>query len=118
MSEALLEVLTDRYIVYGENMFAKHQLFYDKLPHYWLEFDVLDTWEGTYIDGNGNEQVGTWLSTDRRKEMFSHLPIVPVHVLYEGEIESADEIGLPLSLLWDGCKECGINNDIDEDELN
>lgn len=34
-----------------------------------------------------------------------------------GEVESADEIGLPMSLLWDGCKECGINDDF-EDEVS
>lgn len=25
----------------------------------------------------------------------------------EGNVGSAEEIGLPMSLLWDGCKECG-----------
>ena len=35
-----------------------------------------------------------------------------------GEIETGDEIGLPMSLLWDQCKECGIDDDIDEDDLN
>ena len=33
-----------------------------------------------------------------------------------GETQTADEIGLPFSLLWDSCKECGINNEIEEDE--
>ena len=32
------------------------------------------------------------------------------------EIESANEIGLPMSLLWDGCKECGINIEYDNQE--
>lgn len=39
----------------------------------------------------------------------------------EGEdisnIKTADELGLPLSLLWDMCKMCGINDEwIEEDE--
>jgi len=33
-----------------------------------------------------------------------------------GEKQTANQIGLPLSLLWDQCKECGINDDIDEDD--
>ena len=32
--------------------------------------------------------------------------------------KDTEEIGLPLSILWDQCKECDINYDIDdEDEL-
>lgn len=30
-------------------------------------------------------------------------------------ILSADEIGLPLSLLWDRCKMCGVNDEWDDD---
>jgi len=29
----------------------------------------------------------------------------------EGNSNTAYEIGLPFSLLWDGCKECGVNDD-------
>ena len=39
---ALLACLQDRYVLYGEWMFAKHAMFYDRLPHYLLEFDVWD----------------------------------------------------------------------------
>ena len=28
-----------------------------------------------------------------------------------GEIQTGDEIGLPMGLLWDGCKECGVKDD-------
>lgn len=40
--EALYAVLGSRYIMYGEWMYAKHTVYYDALPHYFLEFDVLD----------------------------------------------------------------------------
>ncbi len=33
-----------------------------------------------------------------------------------GETKTAREIGLPMSLLWDGCKECEINDEINEEE--
>jgi hypothetical protein len=29
-----------RYVVYGEWLYAKHTVFYDALPHYFLEFDL------------------------------------------------------------------------------
>ena len=34
--------LGDRYVLYGEWLYAKHTVFYDALPHYFCEFDVLD----------------------------------------------------------------------------
>jgi len=41
-AEDLLAVLGERYVAYGEWLYSKHTVFYDQLPHYWMEFDVLD----------------------------------------------------------------------------
>ncbi|MEP0854434.1 RNA ligase family protein [Trichocoleus sp. DQ-U1] len=54
------EVLGDRYILYGEWLYAKHTVFYDSLPHYFLEFDVLDVEQQQF------------LSTQRRKELLAY----------------------------------------------
>lgn len=91
-SEKFLEVLTDRYIMYGENMYAKHTEFYDRLTHYFMEFDILDTQNGTYIDGERKEQQGSWLSTPRRKELLKGLPVEPVLVLFEGKLDSIEQL--------------------------
>jgi ATP-dependent RNA circularization protein (DNA/RNA ligase family) len=55
------EVLGDRYILYGEWLYAKHTVFYDSLPHYFLEFDVLDVEQQQF------------LSTQRRKAVTSRI---------------------------------------------
>jgi hypothetical protein len=68
----LLACLQDRYVLYGEWMFAKHAVFYDRLPHYLLEFDVWDRMEQCF------------LSTSRRHALLAGLPVVSVPVLYEG----------------------------------
>lgn len=68
----LLERLEDRFILYGEWAYAKHSIFYDKLPHYFHEFDVFD------------RQSGQFLSTERRAELLKGLPVLSVPVLYEG----------------------------------
>lgn len=91
-SEAFLDILTDRYIMYGENMFAKHTEFYDNLPHYFMEFDILDTQEGTYVNGEGKEQQGSWLSTPRRWEMLKDVPVVPVLVLFQGKLDKMEDL--------------------------
>lgn len=70
--DALLRVLEDRYVMYGEWCYAKHSIFYDCLPHYFNEFDIYD------------RQTGKFLSTGRRRALLTGLPIVQVPVLYEG----------------------------------
>lgn len=70
--DAFYEVLGTRYIMYGEWMYAKHTVFYDALPHYFLEFDVLDRESGIFLD------------TPSRHAMLADLPIVSVPVLGEG----------------------------------
>lgn len=73
-AEAFLDVLEDRYVVYGEWMWAKHTVFYDRLPHLFLEFDVLD------------RESGEFLSTPARRRLLSPLPLVSVPVLHEGPL--------------------------------
>ena len=72
--------LGDRYILYGEWLFARHTVFYNRLPHYFLEFDVLD------------KHTGAFLSTARRQEMLDGLPIASVEVLKEGRFERLDDL--------------------------
>jgi hypothetical protein len=71
----LRPVLGSHYVLYGEWVYAKHTVFYDRLPHYFLEFDVLDTTSGTFLD------------TTRRRGLLAGLPVVSVPVLWEGEAE-------------------------------
>jgi hypothetical protein len=75
-----LEVLTDRYVLYGEWLYAKHTVFYDQLPHYFLEFDVLD------------RQTGWFLSTPARKTLLVGLPVVSVPLLFTGVLHTQRQI--------------------------
>jgi hypothetical protein len=76
----LYEALGSRYLLYGEWMYAKHTVFYDRLPHYFLEFDVLDT------------QTGDCLSPGRRRHLLAGVPVVSVPVLYAGQAHSLEEM--------------------------
>jgi hypothetical protein len=78
--EALRPVLGTRFVLYGEWLYAKHTIFYDRLPHYFLEFDVLDT------------DTGDFLSTERRRQLLAGLPLVPVPVLWSGMARTMDEL--------------------------
>jgi hypothetical protein len=68
----LLQCLEDRFIAYGEWMHSKHSIFYDALPHYWLEFDIWDRSREAFLD------------TDARKKILSSAPVLPVPVLFAG----------------------------------
>ncbi|MDO5132700.1 MAG: RNA ligase family protein [Eubacteriales bacterium] len=78
--DAFYELLGTRYIMYGEWMYAKHTVFYDALPHYFLEFDILD------------RETGFFLDTPARHRMLQNVPVVSVPVLGRGKFESKEEI--------------------------
>jgi hypothetical protein len=73
----LWPVLGERYVMYGEWMYAKHTVFYDALPHYFCEFDILD------------RSTGVFLSTARRAELLAGLPVHTVPVLHTGALTTA-----------------------------
>ncbi len=76
----LHQALTDRFIMYGEWVYAKHTCYYNALSAYFFEFDVLDTHRGTF------------LSTRARRALLGGLPIVPVPVLKKGIFRRCDNI--------------------------
>lgn len=77
---AFYEALGKRYVMYGEWMYAKHAVFYDKLPHYFLEFDIYDRERKVFLD------------TPSRQKMLASLPVVSVPVLAEGAFDSKDTL--------------------------
>ncbi|NGN68490.1 RNA ligase family protein [Streptomyces sp. A7024] len=78
--EPLWERLGDRYVLYGEWLYAKHTVFYDALPHYFCEFDILDRTDDSF------------LSTPARRELLAGAPVTSVPVLHEGAVKRPQEI--------------------------
>ena len=77
----LYNLLGNRYIMYGEWMFAKHTVFYDALPHYFFEFDIYD------------RKKKIFLSTPNRRRLLKNFPFIQsVRVLYEGYIDRYDDL--------------------------
>jgi hypothetical protein len=68
----LWSLLGPRFIMYGEWLYARHTIPYDLLPHFFLEFDLLDRGSGDF------------LSTDRRRKVLAGGPVVSVPVLASG----------------------------------
>ncbi|WP_244871518.1 RNA ligase family protein [Catellatospora sp. TT07R-123] len=72
--------LRDRYVCYGEWLYAKHTVFYDALPHYFCEFDVLDTATGRFLD------------TAARRDLLAGVPVASAPVLAEQVFTSARQV--------------------------
>lgn len=68
----LSEILGSRFILYGEWLYAKHTVYYDALPSYFMEFDIYDRHQRAF------------LSTERRRELLAGSPVVSVPVLWSG----------------------------------
>lgn len=104
--DAFFDVLSSRYIIYGEWMYAKHTIFYDHLPHYFLEFDIYDRATGQFLD------------TPSRHKLLEGLPIVSVPVLKDSCFKTLTEITSligqsefikdgHIGRLWEYCKKTG-----------
>ena len=78
--EELFRTLGSRYVMYGEWMYAKHTVFYDALPHYFLEFDIMD------------RETGVFLDTASRRGMLKGSPVVSVPVLGEGSFSDRERV--------------------------
>lgn len=76
----LREILGHRYVMYGEWLWIKHTMFYNNLPHYFMEFDIYDS------------ETDTWLSTARRHAMLDGSGIVSVKVLADGCFEERNQL--------------------------
>jgi hypothetical protein len=110
-ASALWGVLGARFVLYGEWLYAKHTIYYTDLPHYFLEFDVLD------------RETGVFLDTPSRRALLRDAPfVIAVRVLHEGAVASLDALralvgpsrfinGDHLARLRAVCNERGINGE-------
>lgn len=79
--DTLYGVLGSRYIMYGEWMYAKHTVFYDALPDYFMEFDIFDREKGIFLD------------TPSRRVLTERMGIIhSVPVLAQGVFRSKEAI--------------------------
>ena len=70
--DSFFDLLTDRYILFGEWCYAKHSIMYTQLPDLFIGFDIYDKWKNVF-----------W-SVKQRNRLLEHLKIVSVPLLGEG----------------------------------
>src|SRR5271165_2176663 len=74
--------LADRFILFGEWLYARHSVHYRRLPHYFLEFDIYD------------KQDEDFLSLARRLALLEGTGIHTVPVLHVGALDRKKLVGL------------------------
>lgn len=71
-TDVFFDVLQDRYILFGEWCYAQHSVAYNRLPDWFLGFDIYD------------KKNHSFFSNQRRDDVFHRLGIVSVPVLGRG----------------------------------
>jgi hypothetical protein len=66
--------LMDRFILFGEWLFARHSIHYKKLPHYFFEFDVYD------------KEIEDFLGLERRLALLEGISLHTVPVIHRGSL--------------------------------
>jgi len=74
--------LTARHILFGEWAYARHSIFYRRLPHYFFEFDIYD------------KEAGVFLELERRLAILEDTGIQTVPVIHKGVLEHSKVDGL------------------------
>ena len=78
----LEELLEQRFIMFGEWVYARHSIFYGQLTHYFYEFDVFDKERAEFLD------------LDQRLELLEGSGIETVPVVHSGALARSDLEGL------------------------
>jgi len=75
-------VLSDRHILFGEWLYARHSVHYLALPHFFFEFDIYD------------KEAGCFLTLDRRLQMLDGTGIYTVPIVHRGAIKTEEILKL------------------------
>ncbi len=70
--DVLFEVLSDKFILFGEWCYARHTISYDRLPDWFLGFDVFD------------KRLGRFLSSERRDALLGQMCLFQVPLVARG----------------------------------
>lgn len=77
-TDILFEKFTDRYIVFGEWCYAQHSVFYNRLPDWFLGFDIFD-----------KKSLG-FLSCSRRDAILQDIDILGIPIIKKGHFSLSE----------------------------
>jgi ATP-dependent RNA circularization protein (DNA/RNA ligase family) len=81
-TDTLFEHLSDQFILFGEWCYAQHSVCYDRLPDWFLGFDIYD------------KRCGRFISAKRRDDLFTEIGVAQVPVLARGHFTYPEALQL------------------------
>ena len=88
--DELFDLLSDQYILFGEWCYAQHSVFYNRLPDWFMAFDIYD------------RSAERFLSVMRRDRLLSQVSLATVPFIAHGRFTYTDIVGfLSASALGD-----------------
>lgn len=94
-------MLENRFILFGEWLYAKHSVFYRALPHYFFEFDIYD------------KEAGCFLSLERRLAILDGTGVHTVPVVHTGSAKHDELLDLIIESAFDSEFHNPLTNEID-----
>jgi len=76
----LYSIIRTRYLLFGEWLYARHHLFYERLPHYFMEFDIYD------------KQAGCFLDTPTRKKLLEGSPVFSIAAIEHKNLRNVEDL--------------------------
>lgn len=98
---SLEERLQNRFIMFGEWLYARHSVFYRRLSHYFFEFDIYD------------KQIGAFLDLEQRLGLLEDTGIETVPIVHTGGLKRSELEGLIGPSPFDSQFENPLNNQTD-----
>jgi len=80
--DSLFDVLTDRYILFGEWCCATHSVFYNRLPDWFVGFDLFDSMAKRFVNAK------------TRREMLTQMNVHLVPQLADGRLSLGEALNL------------------------
>jgi hypothetical protein len=74
--------LENRFILFGEWVYARHSIHYWKLTHYFFEFDIYDKYQQEFLD------------LEQRLNLLAGSGIITVPIIHSGALERSELEGL------------------------
>lgn len=89
-SDALYRILSPNFILFGEWMYAKHSIQYDRLPGYFVAFDIYDRSREVYLSVNERNDKLQGSNIPVVKALVSN-QVLPNRQAYEALLETASD---------------------------
>ncbi|MEZ6070025.1 MAG: RNA ligase family protein [Pirellulales bacterium] len=100
--QVLEDRLADRYILFGEWVYAMHSVHYRRLPHYFFEFDIYD------------KQLAAFISLQRRLAILEGTGVLTVPVVHRGPASREQLAGLIGPSAYDSQFENPVTHAVDD----